>query len=86
MVTSLNEIVSFTAVNNKASRRVIEKIGLHYYPRDDFDHPKLEKTNPLSRHVLYRLTKGKYLQLNRIKNEEVISLIFSEAGSTSLMK
>lgn len=61
-VLNLKEIVSFTAVNNKASRRVMEKIGLHHDPNDDFDHPKLEKNHPLSRHVLYRLTRVEYLK------------------------
>ena len=51
----LKEVVSFTAVNNKPSRRVMEKIGLIHHPEEDFDHPRLEKTHPLCRHVLYRL-------------------------------
>ena len=54
----LKEIVSFTAVNNIRSRRVMEKIGLHHNPLDDFDHPKIEKSHPLCRHVLYRITKN----------------------------
>lgn len=61
-VLNLKEIVSFTTVNNKSSHRVMEKIGLHYNPHDDFDHPKLAKTHPLCRHVLYRITKSEYLQ------------------------
>lgn len=60
-VLDLNEIVSFTAVNNKASRRVMEKIGLHHTTSDDFDHPKLDPQHPLCRHVLYRLCKNEYL-------------------------
>ncbi|MFI0435966.1 MAG: GNAT family N-acetyltransferase [Parachlamydiaceae bacterium] len=51
----LNEIVSFTAVQNMRSRRIMEKIGLHHNPNDDFDHPKLQEGHPLRRHVLYRL-------------------------------
>jgi RimJ/RimL family protein N-acetyltransferase len=51
----LDEIVSFTAVNNQPSRRVMEKIGLLHHPEGDFDHPRLEKTHLLCRHVLYRL-------------------------------
>lgn len=42
----LTEIVSFTAVDNKQSRRVMKKIGMHHDPKDDFDHPKLDKTSP----------------------------------------
>ncbi|NYO85721.1 GNAT family N-acetyltransferase, partial [Escherichia coli] len=61
--TSLNipEVVSFTTVNNLASRRVMEKIGLHHNTKDDFDHPKLEPNSPLRRHVLYRLSRADYL-------------------------
>ena len=51
------EVVSFTAQGNAQSIRVMQKIGLQYNPEDDFDHPKLEKTSPLRRHVLYRLNR-----------------------------
>lgn len=54
---NLKEVVSFTVENNIRSRRVIEKIGMHHNPLDDFDHPKLPKNSPLCRHVLYRLTR-----------------------------
>jgi RimJ/RimL family protein N-acetyltransferase len=53
----LDEIVSFTTVNNLRSRHVMEKIGMHYNPQDDFDHPKLPHGHPLRRHVLYRLKR-----------------------------
>ncbi|PIZ03655.1 MAG: GNAT family N-acetyltransferase [Gammaproteobacteria bacterium CG_4_10_14_0_8_um_filter_38_16] len=56
----LEEVVSFTAVDNMRSRRVMEKIGLHHNPEDDFDHPKIEKTHSLCRHVLYRISKNNY--------------------------
>lgn len=56
----LNEVVSFTAVGNMRSRRVMEKIGLHHNTEDDFDHPKLEKSHPLCQHVLYRISKNNY--------------------------
>ena len=58
---NFNEVVSFTVVNNKASRRVMEKIGLQYHSHDDFDHPKISIEHPLCRHVLYRLSKNAYL-------------------------
>lgn len=51
----LKEIVSFTAVQNNRSRRVMERIGMHRNPKDDFDHPKLPEGHPLRRHVLYRV-------------------------------
>ncbi len=51
----LKEVVSFTAAVNLPSIAVMQKIGLQHTPKDDFDHPRLDKTHPLSRHVLYRL-------------------------------
>jgi hypothetical protein len=32
----------------------MQKIGMHYNPADDFAHPSLDASNPLSPHVLYR--------------------------------
>ena len=58
---NLDEVVSFTALNNQASRRVMEKIGMKHNPNDDFDHPKLGKNSPLKRHVLYRLSKKDWM-------------------------
>lgn len=52
----LEEVVSFTVEKNIRSRRVMEKIGMHHNPHDDFDHPKLPINHPLCPHVLYRLT------------------------------
>ena len=49
------EVVAFTAAVNTRSRRVMERLGMTYDPRDDFDHPKVEAGHPLRRHVLYRI-------------------------------
>src|SRR5215469_9268269 len=51
----LDEIVAFTTVENRPSRRVMEKLGMTYNPVDDFDHPQVPEGHPLRRHVLYRL-------------------------------
>jgi RimJ/RimL family protein N-acetyltransferase len=51
----LSEIVSFTAVGNVRSRRVMARIGMTHDPASDFDHPVLPETSHLRRHVLYRL-------------------------------
>ena len=59
---NIPEIFSFTATTNLKSQRVMEKIGLHHAEEDDFNHPKLEKSSPLCRHVLYRLTNEEYLE------------------------
>jgi RimJ/RimL family protein N-acetyltransferase len=47
-----DEVVSFTAVGNVKSRRVMEKLGMVH--ERDFDHPKLPG-DPLERHALYRI-------------------------------
>src|SRR5579871_633032 len=54
----LNEIVSFTVPENFRSRTVMEKIGMHRDPKDDFDHPRLPDGHKLRRHVLYRISRN----------------------------
>ena len=51
----LKEIVSFTSVENRASRAVMEKIGMTHDGADDFDHPLLPEGHLLRRHVLYKI-------------------------------
>jgi RimJ/RimL family protein N-acetyltransferase len=51
----LAEIVSYTAVQNSRSRRVMERIGMTRDPAEDFDHPSVAEGHPLRRHVLYRI-------------------------------
>jgi ribosomal-protein-alanine N-acetyltransferase len=53
----LDEVISFTTVENRRSRRVMERIGMTHDPADDFDHPNVtdERIRP---HVLYRLARG----------------------------
>jgi RimJ/RimL family protein N-acetyltransferase len=53
----LDEVVSFTAVQNVRSRRVMEKIGMTHDPDEDFDHPRLPEGHRLRRHVLYRVPR-----------------------------
>lgn len=55
-----DEIVSFTVVANRNSRRVMEKLGMTHDPADDFDHPILPLDSPYSRHVLYRLSRASW--------------------------
>ena len=54
-VLKLDEIVSFTAVQNLRSRAVMERIGMHY--DSDFEHPKLPEGHALRNHVLYKIKK-----------------------------
>ncbi len=51
----LAEVVSMTSIPNQRSMRVMEKIGMHRDPRDDFDHPRIPAGHRLHRHVLYRI-------------------------------
>jgi len=50
----LMEVVSFTALANHRSQRVMKKLGMTYNPADDFDHPELPEGHVLRRHVLCR--------------------------------
>lgn len=75
----LKEIVSFTAAGNIRSRRVMEKIGLHHDLLDDFDHPKIEKSHPLCRHVLYRISSDELIMdENQGKSYDLIADDFAK--------
>lgn len=50
----LAEVVSFTAIDNVRSRRVMEKAGMTHDANGEFDHPRIAEGHPLRRHVLYR--------------------------------
>lgn len=53
-ILGLPEIVSFTAVTNRRSRAVMERLQMKYLY--DFAHPKLPMDSPLRQHCLYSLT------------------------------
>ncbi len=59
----LDQIVSFTTKGNVRSRRVMERLGMTRDPRDDFDHPRLDPHDPKTRHVLYRLSRPRWMRL-----------------------
>lgn len=50
------DVYSFTAVINKPSERVMNKIGMKYIK--NFKHSKVEKSSPLCEHVLYHIHSG----------------------------
>ncbi len=56
----LPEIVSFTAMGNRRSRKVMERLGMRHDPSEDFDHPLLGDGDCLRRHVLYRLSVARW--------------------------
>jgi RimJ/RimL family protein N-acetyltransferase len=58
----LKEVVAFTTQTNLPSEKVMQAIGMHHNPADDFDHPRLDAGHPLRRHVLYRISREQWLQ------------------------
>ncbi|KMN83399.1 hypothetical protein VK98_03050 [Chromobacterium sp. LK11] len=56
---ALDEIVSFTALPNLPSQRLMRRLGMRDSGRD-FDHPALAPGHPLRRHCLYRLSAAEW--------------------------
>lgn len=52
----LEEIVSFTALVNRRSRAVMERIGMTN-AGEDFEHPAVPEGHPLRPHCLYRMRR-----------------------------
>ncbi|HSX27092.1 MAG TPA: GNAT family N-acetyltransferase [Chlamydiales bacterium] len=50
---SLPKVVAFTVPANLRSRKVMERLGMHHNPADNFEHPLLPPGHPLRLHVLY---------------------------------
>ncbi len=50
----LDELVSMTAVRNRRSRAVMERLGFAHVPELDFEHPRVPPDSPIRHHVLYR--------------------------------
>ncbi len=57
----LDEIVSFTAVCNRRSRAVMERLHMKIAP-DTFLHPSLPPQHPLAEHCLYRLPREVWME------------------------
>ena len=58
---ALDEVVSFTAVGNLPSRAVMERLGFEN-THHNFAHPAIALDDPLSEHVLYRLSERRWLE------------------------
>lgn len=63
-VLAAPEIVSVTTVRNGRSRAVMERLGMHRDPADDFQHPRLPEGHPVRPHVLYRLRRDEWAAAN----------------------
>jgi RimJ/RimL family protein N-acetyltransferase len=50
-------VVAITVPANQASWGLMIRLGMAYDPAADFDHPQLEASDPLRRHVLYRIAR-----------------------------
>jgi ribosomal-protein-alanine N-acetyltransferase len=48
----VDSVVSFTAITNERSWRVMERLGMRR--ESEFDHPRVPEGSPLRRHYLYR--------------------------------
>lgn len=60
LTCELEEVVSFTAVQNIRSQKVMQRLGMRRDPADDFEHPRIEPGHAFRRHVLYRLTRAEW--------------------------
>ncbi|MET0075171.1 MAG: GNAT family N-acetyltransferase [Candidatus Thiodiazotropha lotti] len=54
---NLEEVVSFTAVGNRRSRRVMERLGMGD-STETFEHPAIPPGHQLRQHCLYRISKA----------------------------
>ncbi len=61
-VLDLAEVVAFTAVGNLRSRAVMERLGMRN-SEENFEHPNLEPGHALREHVLYRMSRERWLTL-----------------------
>lgn len=57
----LSEVFSFTAAGNLKSRAVMERINM-LNTHHNFEHPDVPIGNPLRKHVLYKLTKKRWVE------------------------
>ncbi|WP_352309602.1 GNAT family N-acetyltransferase [Psychrobacter sp. W2-37-MNA-CIBAN-0211] len=55
----LEEVVSFTAVINKRSQLIMQRIGMTD-TQDNFYHHALKSTHPLAEHVLYKISRQQW--------------------------
>jgi RimJ/RimL family protein N-acetyltransferase len=59
-VLHLDEIVSFTALPNRRSQAVMERLGMRKMS-ETFLHPSLPGGHPLAEHILYTLSRSEFI-------------------------
>ncbi len=60
----LHQVVAITALPNRASRHVMEKLGMAHRPELDFDHPRVPASHQYQRHTLYSLRNSNYSEVS----------------------
>lgn len=58
---NLEEIVGMATIKNHRSQRLMERLNMKHDPKENFHHPMLKKSDPLSLRTLYRLSKRSWL-------------------------
>jgi len=59
----LEEIVSFTALINRRSRAVMQRLGMREDKAAAFDHPGMPQAHRLRPHCLYRISRERWQEL-----------------------
>lgn len=59
---ALEDVVSFTAVINKRSQKLMQCLGMTD-TQDNFSHPMLDAEHRLAEHVLYKITRQEWQAL-----------------------
>ncbi len=57
----LEGVVSFTNSDNARSLAVMRKLGMTHDPRDDFQHPLVPPGHRLCPHVLFRISRARWM-------------------------
>lgn len=58
-VLNFEEIVSFTAMSNRRSQGVMERLNMSRMP-ETFLHPRIPSDHPLAEHCLYKLSRSEF--------------------------
>lgn len=62
----LDEIVFSAVHNDTRSTSVVERLGMSRDPAGDFDHPEEPEGSPLRRHVLFRMPRERWFEIDDV--------------------